>query len=292
MNERAQCPGCREVERLGRRRFLQLLAGGAALALAGCTSPVRALARHRKPEEALPTATPATIVDDVEGGSPIELGEIPPPHPGGAHLVWSGPAGTQQIAWTVDDGYCQQCIAQYVAFAQNSGIHLTLNPNGVFGDLWTPSVVAQVREMVANKQLQFGNHTWDHKDLTKLKEAAIQSELSRNEVWIEDTFGVTARPYFRPPYGYYNPQVLEVAGALGYSSILMWNGTFGDATLETPEQIVSLAEYWLKPGTIMLGHLNHTPILDLFDQIHSIIASRNLDPVTLDEMFGTSRLIG
>jgi hypothetical protein len=27
-------------------------------------------------------------------------------------------------------------------------------------------------------------------------------------------------------------------------------------------------------------------------QIHSIIASRNLDPVTLDEMFGTSRLIG
>jgi peptidoglycan/xylan/chitin deacetylase (PgdA/CDA1 family) len=146
--------------------------------------------------------------------------------------------------------------------------------------------------MVANKQLQFGNHTWDHKDLTKLMEAAIQSELSRNEVWIEDTFGVTARPYFRPPYGYYNPQVLEVAGALGYTSILMWSGTFGDATLETPEQIISLAEQWLKPRTIMLGHLNHTPILDLFDQIQSIIASRNLDPVTLDEMFGTSRLIG
>jgi peptidoglycan/xylan/chitin deacetylase (PgdA/CDA1 family) len=277
---------------LGRRRFLQLLAGGAALALAGCTSPVRAPARHRKPKVALPTATPATIVDDLEGGAPIELGEIPPPHPGDAHLVSSGPAGTQQIAWTVDDGYCQPCIARYVAFAQSSGIHLTLNPNGVFGDLWTPSVVAQVREMVANKQLQFGNHTWDHKDLTKLSEAAIQRELSRNEAWIEDTFGVTARPYFRPPYGYYNPQVLEVAGALGYTSILMWSGTFGDATLETPEQIISLAEQWLKPRTIMLGHLNHTPILDLFDQIQSIIASRNLDPVTLDEMFGTSRLIG
>ncbi|MGH8994795.1 MAG: polysaccharide deacetylase family protein [Acidimicrobiales bacterium] len=292
MGERGPCPGCREVERLGRRRFLQLLAGGAALALAGCTSQVRALASHRKPKETVPTAAPATVVGDGQGGPPIELGQIPPPHPGEATLVWSGPAPTQTIAWTVDDGYCQQCIAGYVAFAQSSGIHLTLNPNGMFNELWTPSVVAQVREMVANKQVQFGNHTWSHKDLTKLPAAAIKRELSRNEAWIEDTFGVTARPYFRPPYGFYNTPVLEAAGALGYTSILMWNGTFGDATLETPEQIIGLAEKWLKPGTIMLGHLNHAPILELFDQIQSIIASRSLDPVTLDEMFGTSRLVG
>lgn len=83
-----------------------------------------------------------------------------------------------------------------------------------------------------------------------------------------------------------------MAGELGYTSVLMWNGTFGDATLETPAQILGLAEQWLKPGTIMLGHLNHTPILSLFDQIQGIIAARNLDPVTLDEMFGTSRETG
>ena len=42
----------------------------------------------------------------------------------------------------------------------------------------------------------------------------------------------------------------------------------------------------------MLGHLNHPTVLSLFGQIQSLIAERNLDPVTLDEMFGTSRATG
>jgi len=248
--------------------------------------------RHRRPDQGIPIAGPAPIVHDDGGGPPVPLGQIPPPHPGPSEVLWSGPPGTTQFAWTVDDGYCQPCIEQYLAFAMSSGIHLTFNPNGVFGNLWNPTVVSQARVMVANRQIQFGNHTWDHKDLTKLPSGAVAEELSRNEQWIEDTFGVTARPYFRPPYGSYNARVLSVAGELGYTKVVMWNGTFGDATVETPEQIISLAEQWLRPGTIMLGHLNHRPILSLFDQIQTIIAQRNLDPVTLDEMFGTSRSIG
>ena len=143
--------------------------------------------------------------------------------------------------------------------------------------------------MLANKQVQMGNHTWDHANLLPLSSGAIAKEITRNEEWIQTTFGVTGRPYFRPPYGYYNKLVEQVAGDLGYTQILMWNGTFGDATPETPTQILALAEQWLKPGTIMLGHLNHPTILGLFDQIEAIIAERNLEPVTLDEMFGTSR---
>jgi peptidoglycan-N-acetylglucosamine deacetylase len=42
----------------------------------------------------------------------------------------------------------------------------------------------------------------------------------------------------------------------------------------------------------MLGHANHPTILSLFPQVQAIIAQRNLQPVTLDEMFGTSRVIG
>ncbi len=253
---------------------------------------MKALSRHKRPKESVPIARPAQIVNDRGAAPPVQLGAIPPPHPGTPEVLWSGPPGTQQFAWTVDDGYCQSCIAEYVAFAQSSGIHLTLNPNGVFGSLWAPSVVAQVRDMAADRQVQFGNHTWDHQDLTKLSSTEAARDLTRNEQWIEDTFGITSRPYFRPPYGFYNSRVLSVAGELGYTSVLMWNGTFGDATLETPAQILGLAEQWLKPGTIMLGHLNHTPILSLFDQIQGIIAARNLDPVTLDEMFGTSRETG
>ena len=72
----------------------------------------------------------------------------------------------------------------------------------------------------------------------------------------------------------------------------MWNGSFGDSTPITPEQLMSLARRWLLPGTVMLGHANYPTITPLFGQIQALIAERKLEPVTLDEMFGTSRRTG
>jgi peptidoglycan-N-acetylglucosamine deacetylase len=285
------CQGCEDLERLGRRRFLKLLASGAALVLAGCNSATRSLTgRHRR---ALPPlASTAPIVPPVSEGPPPTLGPIPPPSPGPTRVISAGPPGTRQLALTIDDGYCGDCIARYVEFAQSSGIHITFNPNGVYTQLWTPSIVAAAREMVTNQQVQIGNHTWDHANLLGLSSRAIASEITRNEDWIEQTFGITARPYFRPPYGAHSKLVDSVAADLGYTSILLWNGTLGDATVETPTELISLAERWLQPGTIVLGHLNHPTVLSLFDQLEQIIDTRNLQTVTLDEMFGTSRATG
>ena len=86
--------------------------------------------------------------------------------------------------------------------------------------------------------------------------------------------------------------LIQAAAEIGYTQVVMWNGTFGDSSPESPQTLLSLAEQWLQPGTIMLGHLNQPTILSLFSQIESIIAQRNLEPVTLDEMFGTSRAMG
>jgi peptidoglycan/xylan/chitin deacetylase (PgdA/CDA1 family) len=207
-------------------------------------------------------------------------------------VISSGTTTNRQIALTVDDGYCGTCIARYIEFAQGSGIHITFNPNGVNNSLWTPSLVAAARQMVAAGQVQIGNHTWNHANLLQLSNSGIVSELSRNEDWIEQTFGITSRPYLRPPYGYYDQRVIRAAADVGYTSILLWNGTFGDAIPKTPEQIIQLAERWMQPGTVMLGHLNHPGIASVFPQLQAIMASRNLEPVTLDAMFGTSRAIG
>ncbi len=239
-----------------------------------------------------PLAPAAPLVAEPDAGAPVALGTIPPPRPGAPQIVSAGPTGTQRIALTVDDGTCGDCIARYVEFAQTSGIHITFNPNGAFNEFWTRSVVDSVRQMVTNSQVQIGNHTYNHPNLLGLSNAAIAREISRNEAWIEQTFGVTARPYFRPPYGAHDRRVDQVAGGLGYTSVLLWNGTLGDATVETPAELIGLAEEWLRPGTIVLGHLNHPTVLSLFDRIQAIIATRGLEPVTLDEMFGTSRMVG
>ena len=270
------------------------MSAGLALALTGCADGARAVGDRVKRKTSAPPyfdAPPGTITSDPDAGPPLDLGSQPSPHPGSSTVVWSGPKGSQQIALTVDDGYCGDCITKYVEFAQSSGVHITFNPNGVYGSLWTP-LVDVVQDMVANRQVQIGNHTWDHANLVGLSTTAISDEINRNEEWIQKTFGITARPWFRPPYGAYDDHVTEVAANLGYTRILMWNGSFGDSTVISPQQLINLAEQYLQPGTIMLGHLNHPTILSLFDQIQSIIAERSLDPVTLDEMFGTSRTIG
>ncbi len=123
-------------------------------------------------------------------------------------------------------------------------------------------------------------------------EQQIKDDLERNDEWVQKTFGITTRPYFRPPYGFHNATVDGVAGELGYRNILMWNGSYGDSSLLKPRVLLKLARRYLQPGTIMIGHANYPTILGLFDQIRQIIDERNLQPVTLDTMFGTSRATG
>jgi hypothetical protein len=53
-----------------------------------------------------------------------------------------------------------------------------------------------------------------------------------------------------------------------------------------------LAEQYLTPGTMMLGHLNHPTILLEFGEIQPIVSDRNHEPVILGEKFGTSWVTG
>jgi peptidoglycan/xylan/chitin deacetylase (PgdA/CDA1 family) len=266
-----------------------MLALGGSLALAGCSSRVSALRKipTKQPgPDSLNTTTTTTPYPSPP--PPVVLNDIPQPVPGPPTIIFGGPSGTRQIALTIDDGYCSGCISSYVAFAQESGIHITFSPNGVFGPLWT-SQLPIVRPLIEAGQVQIGNHTWDHRDLVTLSDTAVANEITRNELWIEDTFGITARPWFRPPYGSHDSRTDDIAGELGYTNILMWNGSFGDSEAISPAQLLSLASQYLQPTTIMLGHLNHPTILSLFPQIQALIEQRDLQPVTLDEMFGTAR---
>jgi peptidoglycan/xylan/chitin deacetylase (PgdA/CDA1 family) len=178
-----------------------------------------------------------------------------------------------------------------VDFAARTGTAVTFSPNGTYGAIWDPLAV-RLRPLIATGQVQIGNHTWSHPNLEHLSSTRVRSEIDRNEQWIEDTFGITARPWFRPPYGFHDRRTDEIAGELGFTNILLWNGTFGDATLLSPAVLMTEARKWLQPTTIMLGHANHPTIVGLFDQIADLIHQRSLTPVTLDKMFSTSRSTG
>ena len=70
---------------------------------------------------------------------------------------------------------------------------------------------------------------------------------------------------------------------------MMWNGSFSDSEVVTPQFLLAQAAKYLQPGVINLGHANHPTVLSCFDQLVALIHTGNLTPVTLDEMSGTSR---
>jgi peptidoglycan/xylan/chitin deacetylase (PgdA/CDA1 family) len=222
---------------------------------------------------------------------PQPLPAIPPAHPGPSTTINHGIAGTNKICLTVDDGFCTDCVSGYVEFAQRSGIHITFSPNGTYSHCWNPHANV-IRPLLERQQVQIINHTFSHNDLRRMKDQQITGELERNEQWVTSTFGITTRPYYRPPYGYHNPHVDGVAGSVGYTKAALWDGSYSDSGVITPEFLMSQARKYLKPGVIMLGHANHPTVLGLFNQIMDLIKQRGLIPVTMDEMFGTSRATG
>jgi peptidoglycan-N-acetylglucosamine deacetylase len=264
---------------MSRRSFLGLLAVGAA-------------ATSGAPAQELGTGAAAPPPPSPSPPSPPPpLPPIPPARPGASEVLFSGPAVGGRIALTVDDGTCADCVSGYVDFASRTGIHLTLSPNGVYAAEWEPHGPV-LEPLIEAGQVQIMNHTFTHRRLTTLSNGQVTDDLERNEAWVQRVFGITTRPYYRPPYGLHDSRVDGLAAESGWTRSVLWNGSYSDSDAITPQFLMAQARRYLTPGTIMLGHANHPTVLGLFDQIMALLRARNLTPVTLDEMFGTSRAAG
>lgn len=210
----------------------------------------------------------------------VTLGDPP-------RLIDSLPGSSRNVALTIDDGVDSAVVKAYLDFIQSANLRLTFFVNGVRRS-WTDNA-AQLRPLVDSGQVQMGNHTWSHPDLTKLAASDVVNELRRNEAFLANVYGVTARPFFRPPYGARNRLVDQVAADQGLSTITMWDGSFGDATLITSTQLIAFARQWIGERRIVIGHANWPTVTGLYPQILEIIRERALSTMTLDDAFYGAR---
>ncbi|MEV7933793.1 polysaccharide deacetylase family protein [Curtobacterium sp. NPDC089185] len=226
-----------------------------------------------------PTPTPTATSTPTPTPTRPALTRVPLP----AGTVTALPARTPGIAWTVDDGASADVVAAYARSASATGTRLTFFVNGD-RPAWTEHADL-LRPLVESGQVQLGNHTWDHPALTKLSDQAIQDELTRNHEFLERTFGVDARPYFRPPFGYHDARVDRAAAAVGYTTPLLWYGTLADSGDISPDQIVGFAEQWFQPAHIVIGHANFPGTIGALPRLHALLEERHLATYTLDDVF-------
>ena len=142
-----------------------------------------------------------------------------------------------------------------------------------------------LRPLVQSGQIQVANHTYNHADLTTLDAEGVKEELQRNEDEIMSMFGVSSKPYFRPPYGRYNDAVLKAAGEIGFTRPVMWNGTTGDEAKTSSRVIYMRCIRYMLPQQIVLGHLNYETIIPILDKVKGLLDDRGLTAVTVRDYY-------
>jgi peptidoglycan/xylan/chitin deacetylase (PgdA/CDA1 family) len=268
---------------LNRRRFLGALA---AATVAGVGAARLVVDPQPRTFAQAPVASVATSGPTV---SPPPDGLLPPP-PLSARVALPGGGALNKIpgegdvfALTLDDGVNSEVVRAYTQLAKDTGLRLTYFVNGVY-DSWTENL-ALLRPLVESGQIQLGNHTWSHPDLTAQTKSEVAEQLSKNDAFLKKAYGVGVKPYFRPPYGKHNAAVDAVATDLGYTVPVLWSGSLSDSTVITEEYILKMVDQYFNPQEIVLGHLNHLPVTHVYPQLVDVIRSRNLRSVTLNDVF-------
>lgn len=265
---------------MDRRGFMTLLAAGTATALAGCTStgdselPSAGAPTTAAPAPAAPASAPRTLPPPPPASAKVTV----PPGP-----LTALPGAGRNLALTIDDGTDAEVVEAYIQFAEDTGARFTFFVTGQY-DAWT-DLAPRLRPLVDSGQIQLGNHTWSHPDLTTLSESGIAEELGRTQGLLRNVYGVDGTPFFRPPFGYRDTRLDRIAADHGYTVPTLWYGSLSDSGLITEEYLLKVAHEFFQPQAIVIGHANHPTVTRCYPELVEIIIERKLSMVTLDDMF-------
>lgn len=296
---------------MGRRELLQHVGtfglgavsfGVLGLGLTGCT-PSAAEATHEVTASGSASAAPSASSAAAPSASGSATGTPSPTaaasktdsatatssNPVPEARAWTGPqtglpGEGKYIAWTVDDGADPEVVRAYAEFSRRTGTRLTFFINGQYPafrqhrDLLLP--------LVKSGQLQIANHTYSHAALTSLTDEQIVQELTRNDEEIRRLFGVSSKPYFRPPYGYYDARVLAAAASCGFTRPVLWYGSLADSSNISSAEVYAYAEKYALAQHIVIGHLNYRGVVSELDRIRALLDRRGLKTVTIRDYYG------
>jgi peptidoglycan/xylan/chitin deacetylase (PgdA/CDA1 family) len=190
---------------------------------------------------------------------------------------------TPQLAWTVDDGCSKDSLESYIQMAIEHDLRFTFFVYSAMSP-WK-SQAKSLRPLVESGQIQLANHSHTHRNLAELTSAEIKRDLMNCHNFIEKTYGVDARPYFRAPYGALNRKVINAAAEIGYTSPTAWTSSLVDMPNQSTNRLLYHADNGFKAGNIVLSHANTLVVSKNIDVLLEVISKRELSLVTLNEVF-------
>jgi peptidoglycan/xylan/chitin deacetylase (PgdA/CDA1 family) len=201
--------------------------------------------------------------------------------------IKSVPIDATAIAITFD-----ACATSTKGFGFDRSVWETLKRENVPATIfvsgrWVESHTDVMTELAAEPLIEFGDHSYDHPHMASipLRQAALE---------VDDTEAALARfgkkgVAFRPPYGEWNVDVLEMLHRKRLPAVL-WDVVSGDPSLSTTKAgIIRTVLAKTRPGSIIIFHINGRgwKTAEALPLVVSGLRARGFRFVHLSEMLAT-----
>ncbi len=208
-------------------------------------------------------------------------------------VVNNGSRGSGQVALTFDMGGRVEPALDIMNYLIANRIPATIFITGSMADNVNTDAGRDVLALVeANRDLfDLGNHSYSHPRFTELTPAEMRAEIRDTEAAFARYSRIDARPYFRPPEGAYNANVLAVLGPLGYTRTIMWDvdtidwrpeSEGGPTAAFMTAKVINNAQ----GGSIVLMHLGGFNTYEALPGMIAGLRAKGLTPVNISTMLG------
>ena len=150
------------------------------------------------------------------------------------------------IALTFDDGWSNSTSEKVRQILQDHTVVATIFPVST----WAASNRSIIKRFLDDGH-EIGNHSATHPKLTSLSRKQQEQEIREAHEALAKLAGEQLTNFFRPPYGAYNQDTLQVAAKLGLQPVT-WSVDSWDWRDIPVEQVVKRTLEGAKPGAVIL----------------------------------------
>ncbi len=180
----------------------------------------------------------------------------------------------KQVALTFDDGPHKKVTDLILAVLQKHHAKATFFVLGQ-NVASLPDVLQRVHE----QGHEIGNHSWSHRNLTKLTTEELSKEMNDTNEQIYSVIGEYPSIY-RPPFGAINDQVRQEISM----TPVLWNVDTMDWHHKTPAKTIENVKQQAKDKSILLMHDIYEESYEALDAVITYLEQQGYEFVTVSEL--------
>ncbi len=220
------------------------------------------------------TNAPQPVVSDVN----LHEANLPKPTSSSRVCFSSCHVSGPYIALTFDDGPHPENTVRLLKMLKERGIKATFFCVGQrVAD--HPSVAKRIVE----EGHEIGNHSWSHKVLSAMTDAAVARDLERTDEAIRKATGVSPK-LMRPPYGAFTDRQRDWAHRKWGYSITLWDVDSQDWRNPVASYARSRILQGTGPGSIVLSHDIHKSTVDGMPKTLDALKAKGFKFVTVSQL--------